>query len=116
MYEEQRDQATHEEQRQMPNIDVDVIDSDGNIVEVVQTVDVWEHDIDEQLIKYCGDGNLEKVAGCIAQGANVNLFHSVRSSPLVNAAAYGKIDVARFLLESGAQPNFRGKVCPPSPD
>jgi len=57
------------------------------------------------LIKAAKDGDLDAVKRELASGVDVNLVNSNGDTALYYAALCDKNEVAKFLLESGANPN-----------
>jgi uncharacterized protein len=51
------------------------------------------------------DGNLADVERLVKSGASVNSTDEAGSTPLLDAAFSGRLEIARFLLASGADPN-----------
>src|SRR5690242_11858285 len=70
------------------------------------------------LCEACKSGNLQKVKDCISQGIDINITHKewddinkveAERTPLQYAASAGNLEIARFLIENGANVN-RGRV------
>ncbi|KAL7303832.1 hypothetical protein TKK_0003956 [Trichogramma kaykai] len=56
----------------------------------------------------CFSGDVEAVKRFVSQGVDVNV-DSYTCSPLYMACKYRQVDVVKFLLENGAEPNRRDK-------
>ncbi|KAL7304469.1 hypothetical protein TKK_0003263 [Trichogramma kaykai] len=56
----------------------------------------------------CFSGDVEAVKRLVSQGVDVNV-NSYTCSPLHIACKYRRVDVVKFLLENGAEPNRRDK-------
>jgi len=59
------------------------------------------------LIKYCIDGNLEKVKNYYAIKRHVNSIDDSKTTPLMHASASGYIDIVKILVENGAKLNLK---------
>ena len=55
------------------------------------------------LLKYCIDGNLEKVKYYVSKGYNINKVDDSKTTPLMHASAYGHIEIIKFLVKNGAK-------------
>lgn len=51
------------------------------------------------------EGNIEQVMKCLSKGCQVNERDNNGSTPLHHATWYGRVEVVRILLQSGADPN-----------
>jgi cytohesin len=65
--------------------------------------------LDEELFEAVGDGNAAKVRELLKRGANPNAKNEHGWTPLHRAAYRGHADVARLLLEHGADANAKSK-------
>lgn len=54
-------------------------------------------------------GNLESVKTLIAAGATIDTADDSGNTPLMKAAYYGKVEIVRFLIQSGANTRLRNK-------
>ncbi|XP_078695127.1 p53-induced death domain-containing protein 1-like [Branchiostoma floridae x Branchiostoma belcheri] len=69
----------------------------------------WE--LKRDLCDAAGEGNEEKVAELLRQGADVNCYFSLDENlPLHRAASGGHVGVAELLLKAGAQVDSRGEA------
>jgi len=59
-------------------------------------------------LRMCED--VECLKAALAEGANVDALSQSGDTKLLFAAADGKVDMARFLIENGADINFAGKL------
>ena len=57
--------------------------------------------------------NTEMVKLLIEAGADINVKHSNDATPLFDAAGWGKKEIAKLLLEKGADPNALSADCAP---
>ncbi|KAF7536781.1 hypothetical protein G7054_g4255 [Neopestalotiopsis clavispora] len=65
--------------------------------------DTWCHkELGSALAKVCAEGQVESVEFMISKGAPVNQRDFEMTHPLQSASRYGHLDVARNLLENGA--------------
>lgn len=63
-------------------------------------------DINEKLLKSTLNGDLNQVKECLAQGANVNFNNDEHySPPIVATAIKGHLEIAKLLIENGANVN-----------
>ena len=53
-------------------------------------------------------GHMPLVKLLIEHGALINTVHSGNDSPIIDAAAFGKIEAVRLMLDHGADPNLLG--------
>jgi hypothetical protein len=58
------------------------------------------------LIKYCIDGNLQKIKSCVSK-RNVNTMDNTKTTLLMHASALGYIDIIKVLVEKGANLNLQ---------
>jgi uncharacterized protein len=65
----------------------------------------YGHYIGFPLIMACQLNDLESASGLLKSGANVNQFWRGGTTPLMTAAEWGHVDLARYLLVHGALPN-----------
>jgi hypothetical protein len=66
-----------------------------------------EH-LDNALFIAAEDGNFGNAFWLIRGGANVNAWHRIcQSTPLIEAASKGKLDICLLLIENGAYVNAR---------
>ena len=63
----------------------------------------------EPLLVAAGKGDLAKVKELVTQGADVNGQSLASSTPLIEATYNGRIEVVKYLLENGANPNVMKK-------
>lgn len=61
----------------------------------------------ERLHWAAGAGDMELVKALVAEGCDLNAFDDMGWTPLHHAACEERLDVAAFLLESGAQVDAR---------
>jgi hypothetical protein len=54
-------------------------------------------------------GDIAAVRSCLEAGAPVDLVDANGFMPLINAAIFGQVEVARILLAAGADPTFRAR-------
>src|SRR5262245_48464482 len=64
-----------------------------------------EENLNEQLLEAARTGNLQRVQELLNKGADIQTKNKYGTTPLFFAAAKGHLEVARFLLEKGADPN-----------
>lgn len=63
-------------------------------------------DLDQQLLRACESGELEKVRSLLKQGANIDARHSVsQDTPLITAAREGYLDIVKCLLSRKKKPD-----------
>lgn len=55
------------------------------------------------------DGDVSKIRGLLASGANVNAKNKDGRTPLILAVLQGRVDVVQLLLNNGADPNAQDK-------
>ncbi len=63
---------------------------------------------DQQLLQAASEGNLSEVIKSLAKGANVNAREQFGDTALNHAAKYGHVEVAKRLLEAGADIENQG--------
>ena len=64
--------------------------------------------VDEDLLKACGRGKLDKALEALQAGANVNaLTTNNKSTPIILASQFGNLDFVKLLLERGAEVNAK---------
>ncbi|XP_028131929.1 uncharacterized protein LOC114327487 [Diabrotica virgifera virgifera] len=76
---------------------------------IVQMIEQIQSDLDEELLTAVQDGNLNKVEGLVSQNANVNTTDIYSWTPLHWAAFKDRLEIARFLIEKGADINAADK-------
>ncbi len=65
--------------------------------------------LDEELLSWCGYGNVERVADLLKQGANPNAKNEFGVSALHLALRNGKTKLIRLLIKSGAKVNVKDR-------
>ena len=66
-------------------------------------------DMNSDLHQAAIDGDVSKIRGLLASGANVNAKNQDGRTALILAAVQRRVDVVQFLLNNGADPNARDK-------
>ena len=59
------------------------------------------------LIKYCLDGDLQKVIYYVSKGYNLNKVDDSKTTPLMHASSRGFIEIVKVLVENGAKLNLQ---------
>ena len=59
---------------------------------------------EEELIKACEDGDLEKVKSIVEKGTDINLEYN-DWTPLTKASEKGHLNLVQYLVENGAKVN-----------
>jgi len=68
-----------------------------------------------KLREYIKDGRLARVKKIVADGAECNSRSQTGLTPLLVAVMGGRVEIAEFLLQRGAEPNYNDtltKICP----
>jgi hypothetical protein len=92
---------------QQATVGIGYSEGKANLLGVLAEATVPEEsreDLNSQLIEA---SNLDEVKLLLTKGADVNAKDSEGKTPLMNAAYYGKKEIAKFLLENGANVNAR---------
>ena len=85
--------------KQYPPI-VELLKSKGATIESNQGLDI-------ALLDTAGKGDLAKAKELVEKGAYVNYHDKEGRAPIIEAAYNGRVEVVKFLLEKGADPNSR---------
>ncbi|MEM3364659.1 MAG: ankyrin repeat domain-containing protein [Candidatus Micrarchaeia archaeon] len=84
----------------LPNLEPKVEQAVGN---------TRQKDLDAILLRAAAENNYEKVVKAVLAGANINAQDEDGNTPLMHAASNLREDIARFLLENGADINIKNK-------